>query len=61
MTPKLTPPGTKRLKFKRDILLQTSAFKFSLRCYSKGMEDKLRAAGPGKCCPPPHAFCSLVP
>ena len=32
--PKLKPPGTKRLKLKRDILLSTSAFKFNLRRYT---------------------------
>jgi len=34
--PTLKPPGTKRLKLKRDILLSKSAFKFSLRRYNKG-------------------------
>jgi hypothetical protein len=33
--PKLKPPGTKRLKLKCDILLSTSAFRFSLRRYNK--------------------------
>ena len=36
MKPKLKPPGTKRLKLKRDALLSTSAFRFNLRCYSTG-------------------------
>jgi len=31
MNPKLTPPGTKRLKLKCDVLLSTSAFKSNLR------------------------------
>jgi len=31
---KLTPPGTKRLKVKCDLLLSTSAFKINLRRYS---------------------------
>jgi hypothetical protein len=34
MKPKSEPPGTKRLKLRCDILLSTSAFKFSLRRYS---------------------------
>ena len=33
-TPKLKPPGTKRLKLKCDVLLSTSAFKFNLRRYT---------------------------
>ena len=35
MKPKLTPPGSKRLKLKCDILLSHSAFKFNLRRYTK--------------------------
>ena len=38
MKPKLKPPGTKRLKLKCDILLSTSAFKFDLRSYTKGVD-----------------------
>ena len=38
---KLTPPGTKRLKLKRDILLSTSAFKFDLRRYSEGIKPPI--------------------
>ena len=33
LKPQLKPPGTKRLKPECDILLSTSAFKFSLRRY----------------------------
>jgi hypothetical protein len=33
MKSKLKPPGTKRLRLKCDVLLSTSAFKFSLRRY----------------------------
>jgi hypothetical protein len=36
MKPTLKPPGTKRLKLKRDMLLSTSAFKFHLRRYIPG-------------------------
>jgi hypothetical protein len=43
--PKLKPPGTKRLKPKCDILLSTSAFKFSLRRYT--------SLPPRPPCPPP--------
>jgi len=32
--PKLKPPGTKRLKLKRDIMRSTSAFIFNLRRYN---------------------------
>jgi hypothetical protein len=32
----LKPPGTKRLKLNCDVLLSTSAFRFSLRRYMKG-------------------------
>ena len=35
VTPKLTPPGTKRLKLRCDILVSTSAFKFDVRRYMK--------------------------
>jgi hypothetical protein len=35
ISPKLKPPGTKRLKLKCDILLSTSAFKYNSRRYSK--------------------------
>ena len=35
--PKLEPPGTKRLKLNRDVLLSTSAFKYSLRRYTEGV------------------------
>jgi hypothetical protein len=34
MKPKLTPPGTQRLKVKCDILLSTFAFKIDLRHYN---------------------------
>ena len=34
--PKMKPPGIKRSKLKCDMLLSTSAFKFSLRRYSTG-------------------------
>jgi hypothetical protein len=40
----VTPPGTKLLKLKRDILLSTSAFKFSLRRYT--LVPVHRAAAP---------------
>ena len=36
MKPKLTPPGTQRLKLMCDMLLSTSAFKFNLRRYRTG-------------------------
>jgi hypothetical protein len=36
MTPKLKPPGTKRLTLKCDKLLSTSAFKCDLRRYISG-------------------------
>ena len=39
--PKLKPPGTKRLKLNCDILLSTSAFKFSLRRYTEVFADNL--------------------
>ena len=42
MKPKLKPPGTKRLKLNRDILLSTSAFKFTLRCYNAVWERMKR-------------------
>ena len=35
MKPKLKPPGTKRLKLERAILLSNSAFKFNLRRYTQ--------------------------
>jgi hypothetical protein len=35
MKPMLKPPGTQHLKLKCDVLLSTSAFKFSLRRYIK--------------------------
>jgi len=38
MTPKLKPPGTKRLRLKCDIPLSTSAFKLNLRRYSMETE-----------------------
>jgi hypothetical protein len=44
MKPKLKPPGTKRLKVKRDMLLSTSAFKFNLRRYTKAAEAGLPKA-----------------
>ena len=37
--PKLKPPGTKRLKPKRDMLLSTSAVKFNLRRYVEASTD----------------------
>jgi len=33
--PMLTPPGTKHLKLKRDIVLSTFAFEFNLRRYTE--------------------------
>ena len=58
MTPKLKPPGTKRLKVTCDIILSTSAFKFILRLFIKRAADasflaeqtKLEGAhvGPGR-------------
>jgi len=36
MKPKLKPPGTKRLKLHRDILLSISALKINLRRYTWG-------------------------
>ena len=42
MKPKMTPPGTKRLKLKCDTLLSPSAFKFDLRRYTKVTETMLR-------------------
>jgi hypothetical protein len=38
--PKLKPPGTKRLNVKYDILLSSSAFKFNLRRYKEGAEQR---------------------
>ena len=54
MKPKLKPPGTKRLKLKCDILLSTSAFKFSLRRYTKVCSDMNKPDGQ-KVVPPQRA------
>jgi hypothetical protein len=43
--PKLKPPGTKRLKLKRDILLSIFAFKFNLRHYIKAVNAWLGPTG----------------
>jgi hypothetical protein len=43
MTPKVKPPGTKRLKLKCDILLSNCSFEIKLRRYTKD-----RGSGPGK-------------
>jgi hypothetical protein len=45
MKTKLKPPGTKRLKLKCGALLSTSAFKFNLRRYTKGIVLGLSLAG----------------
>jgi len=41
---KLKPPGTERLKLNCDVLLSSSAFKFSLRHYT---EEERQGAGAG--------------
>jgi len=51
--PKLTPPGTMRLKLKCDILLSTSTFKFKLRRYTSSLINLLTHRDPP---PPPEAF-----
>jgi hypothetical protein len=38
MKPNFKPPGTKRLKLRCEIMLSTSAFKFNLRRYTKGLD-----------------------
>jgi len=40
MTPKLKPPGSKRLKLNCDILLSTSAFKINLSRSSEAYPEK---------------------
>jgi hypothetical protein len=41
MTPKLKPPGTKRLTLKYDMLLSNFAFKFNLRRHMKAEGNPL--------------------
>jgi len=56
MTPKLKPPGSKRLKLRCDMLLSTSAFKFNSRRYDVllthydlAMYDKNSLGKVGRC------------
>ena len=42
-TPKLKPPGTKRLKLKCDILLSSSGFKINLRRYNEAINRLIHA------------------
>ena len=46
MTPKLKPPGTKRLILKCDIMLSTFAFKFKLRRYTMDKDVRATVVGP---------------
>ena len=45
--PMLKPPGNKQLKLKRDEPLSTSAFRFNVRRYSKGVRVAGMAAALG--------------
>jgi len=42
--PMLNLPGTEHLKLKRDVLLSSFAFKFTLRRYTEAQQAALRAA-----------------
>jgi hypothetical protein len=55
MKPKLKPPGTKRLILRYNVLLSTSAFKFSLRRYNaENVHAVIVTSG---CDRGPIAFC----